>query len=81
MKKEDIKKVFKKNILKTSVSWMYHCYLLELKITMKDGSEINMLYNENEKQYIDFSDDDYIGFGGLLINPYENIKDIEVKFA
>lgn len=78
MKKEEIKKVFEdKNISESS--WMYKCYLTDLKITMKDGSEINMLYSENDPQYIDFSDDDYIGFGALLINPYENIKDIEVR--
>ena len=78
MKKEDIKKIFEdKNICDSS--WMYKCCLTDLKITMKDGSEINMLYNESDLQYIDFSDDDYIGFGGLLINPYENIKDIEVR--
>lgn len=78
MKIEEIKKVFEdKNI--SNCSWMYKCCLTDLKITMKDGSEISMMYNGSDLQYIDFTDDEYIGFGELLINPYENIKDIEVR--
>lgn len=78
MKKEDIKKLFE-DMNFSDCSWMYKCCLTDLKIIMKDGSKINMMYNGSDIQYIDFSDDNYIGFGELLISPYENIKDIEVR--
>ena len=78
MNKEKIKAIFEEKSVNGN-SWMLHCYLTEIAITMKDGSEITMLYDD-EVQYIDLTDDDYVGFGPLLINPYDNIQDIEIKW-
>ena len=57
---------------------IYHAQLVEIKLILKDGTNLNLLYGENI-QYIDISDN-YLGLGSFIIKPYENIIFMKVEF-
>lgn len=60
---------------------MFKCALLEIKIELKDGT--NLLVMLGEESYVDITnsnENDYVGFGSTLIDPMSNIKSIEAKW-
>ena len=90
MKPEEIIEVFKKygeqgtmyrNDPSSLVPGLYKCKLLELKVKLKDGT--NVLIMLPEKSVIDVTNSDsdrYVGFDNTLISPMENIESIEAKW-
>lgn len=77
MERNEIKKIFEPYYSSLNI---YKCKLVEIIIILndKDNTQLNLMYND-QIQYIDISNN-YIAFGGFMINNYNIIKDIKVKF-
>ena len=78
MERIEIENLFKENGVNDECSWVYKCRLVEIKILLKDGTKLNLLYGDRI-EYIDISDN-YVGLGSFLINPISNIERMEVEF-
>lgn len=81
MKREELIKCFdnEKTTKDTDLDVFETNKLLEIEVIMKHNHQIIIGYNERE-EYIDISSNHYIGLGGTLVSPIEDIEKIIVKW-